>query len=67
MEAYPLPAHSAQVHVALFELGSGSAAEIRQRLVRASTLSKEEGGDQERALVDYAFIDASMVSETSGI
>lgn len=61
METYPLPAHSAHVHIALFTQLT-NAATLRTRLITASTLPADDPGNDERAAVDFAFIDASMVS-----
>ncbi|GAA5823652.1 hypothetical protein JCM11251_000712 [Rhodosporidiobolus azoricus] len=61
MESYPLHYASSTVHLALFSPLPNAAA-LRQRLIAASTLSAEEGGDEERRKVDFAFVDAGMVT-----
>ncbi|KAK4057906.1 hypothetical protein OIO90_001125 [Microbotryomycetes sp. JL221] len=61
MESYPLPAFGVEVHAALFTPIT-CAAELRQRLVTASTLPQDAQGDAERAQLDFAFIDASMLA-----
>lgn len=60
MESYPLLNHDAIVRIALFA-NLANAAALRARLVAASQLSVEEGGDQERARLNFAFIEAGMV------
>lgn len=58
MESYPLPHHSANLSIALFDISN--AAALRSRLVAASTAVGEEG-DHERERLDFAFVDGSMV------
>ncbi|SCZ97791.1 BZ3500_MvSof-1268-A1-R1_Chr7-3g09592 [Microbotryum saponariae] len=60
METILLSHHNAVVHYALFSLRNASY--LRQRLVAASTLPDDEHGTSERQAVDFAFVDASMVS-----
>jgi hypothetical protein len=60
MESYPLVSHNAIVHIALFS-NLINAIELRSRLVAASLLTIEQGGDIERSKLDFAFIDANMV------
>lgn len=59
MESYQFPLHQASVHIALFH-NVANAAQLRSRLVSASTMEGPEG-DKERDLLDYAFIEANMV------
>ncbi|GAA6046460.1 hypothetical protein JCM3770_004933 [Rhodotorula araucariae] len=61
MESYPLPYHGATVHLALFS-PIQNAAELRKRLVTTSTLAADEAGDNERRAVDFAFVDAKMIT-----
>ncbi|KPV77462.1 uncharacterized protein RHOBADRAFT_51312 [Rhodotorula graminis WP1] len=61
METYPLPHHQATVHLALFHPIHNAAA-LRSRLVSASTLAQDEAGNRERAAVDFAFVDARMIT-----
>lgn len=58
-----LPDHLAHVHLALFH-NVANAPHIRQRIVRASQLATPEG-DQEREALNFAFIDARLVSPSS--
>ncbi|POY74106.1 hypothetical protein BMF94_2918 [Rhodotorula taiwanensis] len=60
MESYPLSYAEATVHLCLFEVSN--AAELRSRLVTASQLPDDDRGDEERAAVDFAFIDAKMIT-----
>jgi EKC/KEOPS complex subunit CGI121/TPRKB len=60
MESYPLVSQNAIVHIALFS-NLINAIELRSRLVAASLLTIEQGGDIERSKLDFAFIDANMV------
>ncbi|CCL99004.1 uncharacterized protein FIBRA_01012 [Fibroporia radiculosa] len=53
------PLDSSVVHVALFTNVS-NAAQLRSRIVRASTMVGPEG-DSEREAVNYAFIDARLI------
>ena len=55
-----LPAELSTVHVALFTDVTNSAA-LRARIVRASQLEGPDG-DAEREAVNFAFIDARLVS-----
>jgi len=64
MESFKLDYADSTVHLALFQRVSNSK-ELRSRLISASTLPDDEHGNQERATVDYAFIDAAMVSSIS--
>ena len=58
---YPhFPQHISIVHVALFTSVS-NAKEIRARIVKASTVEGPDG-DAERENVNFAFIDAKLVS-----
>ncbi|CEQ40545.1 SPOSA6832_02185 [Sporobolomyces salmonicolor] len=61
METYPLDHTGTIVHLALFT-GIKNAAALRQRLVHASTLPDDDNGTAERAAVDFAFIDAAMIT-----
>ncbi|KAI0057743.1 CGI-121-domain-containing protein [Artomyces pyxidatus] len=54
------PAQSSVVHIALFT-SVGNAKDIRARIVKASTLGGPEG-DAERGAVNFAFIDARLVT-----
>ncbi|TFY63359.1 hypothetical protein EVG20_g6351 [Dentipellis fragilis] len=59
--AYPhFPPSSSAVHVALFT-NVTNASDLRARIVKASTLEGPEG-DAERARVNFAFIDARLIS-----
>lgn len=51
--------HLSVVHVALFN-NVFNSAELRTRIVQASTLGGDEGGS-EREAVNFAFIDARLV------
>jgi EKC/KEOPS complex subunit CGI121/TPRKB len=62
MESFAYPHFSSRAHVALFNCVT-NAAELRARIVRASTLEGDEG-DAEREAVNFAFIDARLVRET---
>lgn len=58
---YPqFPLQFATVYVALFT-GVQNAAELKKRLVAASVMPGDEG-DIEREAVNFAFIDARLVS-----
>jgi EKC/KEOPS complex subunit CGI121/TPRKB len=59
MEVYHFPHLGASVHAALFH-DVQNAASLRARLVKASTMTGEEGVT-ERAAVNFAFIDARLV------
>jgi hypothetical protein len=61
MESFAYPHFSSKAHVALFNCVT-NAAELRARIVRASTLEGDEG-DAEREAVNFAFIDARLVRE----
>lgn len=52
--------HHSAVHVALF-LDVSNAKDLRARIVNASTLAGDAGG-VERETVNFAFIDARLVS-----
>lgn len=63
MESYHLsqfPVDHSSVHLAFFKNVTNSA-DLRKRLVAAATMEGEEG-DKERDLLDYAFVEANMVS-----
>lgn len=63
METYTLPffpPNIGTVHVAYFEDVTNAAA-IRKRLVEAARMEGAEG-DAARQAVDFAFVDAEMVS-----
>ena len=60
MESYPLTYAASSVHLCLFAVQN--SAELRARLVTASQLPDDDEGKQERKAVDFAFIDARMVS-----
>ncbi|KAH8105411.1 CGI-121-domain-containing protein [Cristinia sonorae] len=53
------PEHLSTVHVALFSNVSNTA-QLKQRLVSAATMPGPEG-EQERAAVNFAFIDARLI------
>ncbi|KZT63978.1 CGI-121-domain-containing protein [Daedalea quercina L-15889] len=55
-----LPAAHAHAYVALFDHVS-NAAHLRQRIVRASQLEGPEG-DHEREAVNFAFVDARLIT-----
>ena len=62
MESYSydhLPANLSQVHVALFTSVT-NAAELRARIVKASTQEGDEG-EAAREAVNFAFVDARLV------
>lgn len=61
MESFAYPHFSSIAHVALFN-GVTNAAELRARIVRASSLEGDEG-DAEREAVNFAFINARLVGE----
>ncbi|KAG8876856.1 hypothetical protein FRC20_000561, partial [Serendipita sp. 405] len=60
MEVYHIPHFGASVHTALFHNVSNAAA-LRSRLVTASTMQGEEGV-MERGAVNFAFIDARLIT-----
>lgn len=60
MESYPLLNHAAIVHISLFHHLNNAIA-LKSRLVAASLLSIEDGGQIERENLNFAFIDAGMV------
>ena len=63
METYTyshFPSEVSTVHLALYSNVS-NAADLRKRLVSAATLPGE-GGEREREAVNYAFVDAKLVS-----
>jgi hypothetical protein len=65
MESYHLsqfPVDHSSVHLAFFKHVTNSA-DLRKRLVAASSMEGEEG-DRERDLLDYAFVEANMVSSS---
>ncbi|KAF8516673.1 kinase binding protein CGI-121-domain-containing protein, partial [Gautieria morchelliformis] len=58
---YPhFPSEVSTVHLALYS-NVTNAARLKERLVRAATLPGEEGG-REREVVNYAFIDAKLIT-----
>ena len=62
MESYnytQFPDDASNVHVALFT-NVTNAADLRNRLVQASTMPGESG-EAERQAVDFAFVDATLV------
>jgi EKC/KEOPS complex subunit CGI121/TPRKB len=64
METYTFPhfpSYATPIHIALFKDVSNSA-EIRKKLIGASTMTGPEG-DEARDKVDFGFIDASLVSK----
>lgn len=63
MESYPLPHYDSIIYIALFEKLANAAA-LRQRLIAASQLPDDDESNEERSRVDFAFVDASMVSLT---
>jgi EKC/KEOPS complex subunit CGI121/TPRKB len=63
MESYVLdgfPAECSSIHLALFQSVS-NAADLRRRLVEVATAQGPEA-EVERDRLDYAFIDAHLVS-----
>ncbi|KAH9916777.1 CGI-121-domain-containing protein [Fomitopsis serialis] len=60
MDSFLYPHLPARVHLALFDHVS-NAAHIRERIVRASQLEGPEG-DREREAVNFAFIDARLIT-----
>ena len=63
MESYELsqfPVDHSTVHLAFFKNVTNSA-DLRKRLVAAASMEGPEG-DAERDVLDYAFIEANMVS-----
>ncbi|KAG8808728.1 hypothetical protein FRC18_004881 [Serendipita sp. 400] len=60
MEVYHIPHFGASVHTALFHDVSNASA-LRSRLVAASTMQGEEGV-MERGAVNFAFIDARLIT-----
>lgn len=63
METYTLPfvpPNMGTIHIASFESVTNAAA-IRKRLVEAARMEGEEG-EAARAAVDFAFVDADLVS-----
>ena len=66
MESYVLPhlpPHLSCIHAALYTDVSGADA-LRQRLVAAAAAAGP-AGEQERAAVDFAFIEARLVRRRS--
>lgn len=61
METYPYPHLGLAFHIALFTALSSPGA-LLQKLIHASTLPATTEGDAERAAVNFAFLEASMVS-----
>ncbi|KZO92030.1 CGI-121-domain-containing protein, partial [Calocera viscosa TUFC12733] len=61
MESYPYPHLGLTFHLALFTSLSAPSA-LLQRLIHASTLPATSEGNAARAAVNFAFIDAAMVS-----
>jgi EKC/KEOPS complex subunit CGI121/TPRKB len=59
MEIFAYPHFNSTVHVALFKHVT-NAANLRSRIVRASTIEGTEG-DLEREAVNFAFVDARLV------
>jgi hypothetical protein len=59
MESFAYPHFSSTAHVALFNCVT-NAAQLRARIVRASSLEGDEG-DAEREAVNFAFVDARLV------
>ena len=62
MESFAYPHFSSIAHVALFNRVT-NAAELRARIVRASSLEGDDG-DAEREAVNFAFVDARLVGGT---
>ena len=62
METFAYPHFSSTVQVALFKHVT-NAANLRARIVRASTLEGGQG-DVEREAVNFAFVDARLVRRT---
>ncbi|GAA5993701.1 hypothetical protein JCM10908_001336 [Rhodotorula pacifica] len=60
MESYPLSYAQSTVHLCLFAVRN--AADLRARLVAASQLAEDDEGNKERRAVDFAFIDAKMIT-----
>ncbi|KAI0269412.1 CGI-121-domain-containing protein, partial [Gloeopeniophorella convolvens] len=60
MESFAYTHFFSTVHIALFKHVT-NAAELRARIVRASTLEGEEG-DAEREAVNFGFVDARLVT-----
>ncbi|GAA5869842.1 hypothetical protein JCM3774_000511 [Rhodotorula dairenensis] len=60
MESYPLAYAASTVHLCLCAVRN--AAELRSRLVAASQLPDDDEGNKERKAVDFAFIDARMIT-----
>ncbi|ORY91458.1 CGI-121-domain-containing protein [Leucosporidium creatinivorum] len=61
MESFALPHHGVTVHLGLFSPISNASA-LRTRLVAASTLPADDEGEAERAKLDFAFVDAAMLT-----
>ena len=59
MEIFAFPHFNSTAHVTLFKHVT-NAANLRSRIVRASTLEGIEG-DMEREAVNFAFVDARLV------
>ncbi|BGP54764.1 hypothetical protein JCM8202_003272 [Rhodotorula sphaerocarpa] len=60
MESYPLPYAQSTAYLSLYAVRN--AAELRSRLVAASQLPDDERGNEERRAVDFAFVDAKMIT-----
>ncbi|KAI9466554.1 CGI-121-domain-containing protein [Lactarius psammicola] len=60
MESFAYPHFSSIAHIALFNRVT-NAVELRTRIVRASNLEGDEG-DAEREAVNFAFVDARLVT-----
>ena len=61
--AYPhFPSHLSHVHIALFA-NVNNASELRKRIVAAASMAGEEG-EAERESVNFAFVEAKLVSLT---
>jgi EKC/KEOPS complex subunit CGI121/TPRKB len=62
METYTFPhfpSYASPIHISLFTDVSNSSG-IRKKLIEASTMEGREG-DSARDIVDFGFIDASLV------
>lgn len=60
METYTFPHFQTTIRMALFKHVK-NAASLRARLIAASTMQGDEGV-RERAAINFAFIDARLVS-----
>ncbi|GAA6061398.1 hypothetical protein JCM10212_000658 [Sporobolomyces blumeae] len=61
MESIRLAHAQSTVHVALYT-NVENASTLRQRLIHASTLPDDDDGNSQRQQVDFAFIDAAMIT-----